>query len=420
MSVTSSASAILDGQDSVRGWQEDLYRDIHQHPELSHSENQTAHKVADRLDRAGFDVHQGIGGTGVVGMLGNGDGPTVLLRADMDALPVKEATGLDYASTVTATDGSGNNVPVAHACGHDMHITCLLGAATLLVQGTDQWNGTVIALFQPAEEASDGAQAMVDDGLADVIPTPDVALGQHVLVAPAGQLGTRSGPVFATADSMRITVYGRGGHGAMPQTTVDPVVLAASIVLRLQTVVSREVAPGETAVLTVGSIQAGSASNVIPDNAVLQLNLRCYSDQTRDSMVDSIRRIVKAECQASESPQDPDFEMFNHYPLTDNDSSVTDRVAGAFADMFGDQAQQLSQQTASEDFSDIPTALNAPYTYWGLGGIDRDTYQRAAAAGRVSSDIPANHSPKFAPVIQPTLDAGTQALVTAALAWLAR
>jgi hippurate hydrolase len=356
----------------------------------------------------------------VVGVLRNGDGPTVLLRADMDALPVREDTGLAYASTATASDASGNEVPVAHACGHDVHVACLLGSAQLLADATGRWGGTVVALFQPAEETGDGARGMVDDGLASLIPAPDVALAQHVLPFPAGQVGTRSGPVFSAADSMRVTVYGRGGHGSMPQATVDPVVLAAMIVIRLQTIVSRETPPTETAVLTVGSIQAGSKSNIIPDRAVLQLNIRTYSEQTRRSVLDAVRRIVIAECQASGCPKDPDFELFDRFPITDNDATTTERVAGAFAEFFGNQAQPMGQQTASEDFSDIPTALGVPYTYWGIGGIDPDLYRAATEAGRVAQDIPVNHSPNFAPVIQPTLDTGTEALVVAALAWLAR
>jgi amidohydrolase len=420
MTATASVSSVLAGLNAVRHRQEGFYRDLHQHPELSHQEHGTAARVGDRLRRPGFDVHQGVGGNGVVGVLANGKGPTVLLRADMDALPVREATGLPYASTATAIDAGGTEVPVAHACGHDMHLACLLGAATLLADAVEHWSGTVVALFQPAEETADGAQGMVDDGLARLIPAPDVALAQHVLPAPAGQLGTCAGPVLSAAESLRIRVYGRGGHGSMPQATVDPVVLAAMIVVRLQTVVAREVPPAQTAVLTVGSIQAGTKSNVIPDDAVLQLNIRTYSEQARTLLLDAIRRIVIAECRASGCPKDPDFEPFERFPLTDNDPAVTDRVAGAFADFFGEQARTMGQQTASEDFSDIPTALGVPYTYWGLGGIDADTYRRAEAAGRISQDIPVNHSPGFAPVLQPTLDAGTQALVVAALAWLAR
>jgi hippurate hydrolase len=218
---------------------------------------------------------------------------------------------------------------------------------------------------------------------------------------------------------MRITLYGRGAHGSMPQAAVDPVVLAALIVVRLQTVVSREVAPGDTAVLTVGSIQAGTKSNVIPDRAVLQLNVRTYTEGTRTAVLDAIRRIVRAECQASGCPKEPDFELFDRFPLTDNDTAATERVESAFTRFFADRAKPVGQQSASEDFSDIPTALGAPYTYWFIGGIDADRYEKAAQAGRVAQDIPVNHSAAFAPVIQPTLDTGTQALVVAALAWLA-
>jgi amidohydrolase len=415
----SAAELALDGLATVRVWQEDLYQDLHRHPELSHQERRTAGKVAERLRRSGYQVHEGIGGTGVVGILDNGDGPTVLLRADMDALPVREATGLPYASTETAVDAEGNQVPVMHACGHDVHVVSLLGAAHLLAEHSGRWGGTVVALFQPAEEMGDGARGMVADGLAEIVPAVDVAMAQHVLALPAGDVGTRAGPVLSAADSLRITVYGRGGHGSMPQAAVDPVVLAAMIVVRLQTVVAREVPPTETAVLTVGSIQAGTKSNVIPDSAQLQLNLRSYSDATRSTMLDAIRRIVTAECQASGSPQEPEFELFDRFPVTDNDTATTERVATAFADFFADRAEAIPQQSASEDFSDIPNALGVPYTYWCIGGIDADSYHRAEQAGRVAQDIPVNHSATFAPVLQPTLDTGTQALVAAALAWLA-
>jgi amidohydrolase len=419
MSSSTSATAVLAGLDGLRSAQEDLYRTLHQHPELSHQEQRTAAVIADRLRRAGWEVHEGIGGHGVVGLLANGEGPTVLLRADMDALPVREDTGLTYASTATSTDATGAEVPVMHACGHDMHVTCLLGAAQLFADSRDAWRGTLVALFQPAEEAGDGARGMVEDDLTTVVAGVDVALAQHVMPFPAGRVGTRPGPVLSAADSMRITVHGRGAHGSMPQAAVDPVVLAATIVVRLQTVVAREVPPTETAVLTVGSIQAGTKSNVIPDRAVLQLNLRSYSDSIRSLMLEAIERIVTAECQASGSPRHPDFELFDRFPLTDNDVETSARVAAAFADFFGDRAGEIGQQSASEDFSDIPNALGVPYTYWCVGGVDPDLYRGAEEAGRVAQDIPVNHSAAFAPVLQPTLDTGTQALIVAALAWLA-
>lgn len=415
-----SVSDVVSGLEDVRAWQEDFYRDLHAHPELSHQEERTADKVAQRLSAFGYDVHRGVGGTGVVGVLVNGDGPRVLLRADMDALPVREATGLPYASTARATDAAGSEVPVMHACGHDVHVSCLVGAAQLLAQSRPTWSGTAVLLFQPAEELGDGARRMVDDGLSDVVGRPDVALAQHVLPLSAGLVGTHAGPFLAAADSMRITVHGRGAHGSMPQAAVDPVVLAALIIVRLQTVVSREVAPGEFAVLTIGSVQAGTKSNVIGDHAVIEANIRTYSTQTRERILASIRRIVTAECQASGSPKDPEFELYDQFPLTDNDQSTTDQVAAAFTQFFGDRAVTLPRQSASEDFSDIPSALGTPFTYWGLGGTDPDTYRTAEQQGRLAEDIPVNHSANFAPVIQPTLDTGTQALVVAALAWLAR
>jgi hippurate hydrolase len=361
-----------------------------------------------------------VGGTGVVGVVRNGEGPVVLARADMDALPVRERTGLPYASAVTTTDPDGAEVPVMHACGHDVHVTCLLGAVDLLAGATGDWDGTAVAVFQPAEEVADGAQGMVEDGLGTIVGKADVALCQHVLAFPAGQVATRGGPTLAAADSMRITVHGRGAHGSMPQASIDPVVLASMIVVRLQTVISRETRPGEPAVLTVGSVQAGTKSNVIPDQATILLNVRTYSEPARSSILDAIKRIVTAECTASRSPRPPEFELFDQFPVTDNDAAVTERVTAAFTGYFGDDARELPLQTASEDFSDIPRALGVPYTYWGIGGTDPGLYARAEADGRLSEDVPVNHSAAFAPVLQPTLDTGTAAMTVAALAWLGR
>lgn len=418
--MASSASRVLEHLEVVRDWQEDFYRDLHAHPELSHQERRTAGIVAERLKKIGCEVHDAVGGTGVVAMLANGGGPVVLLRAEMDALPVREATGLPYASTVTTLTDDGAEVPVMHACGHDVHIACLLGAVALLADCRDDWSGTLVAVFQPAEEVAAGARAMVEDGLAKIVGKADVALCQHVLPFRAGQVATRTGPVLSAADSMRITVHGRGAHGSMPQASVDPVVLAAMIVVRLQTIISRETTPADPAVLTVASVHAGTKSNVIPDSATILLNIRTYSESTRSAIMEAIHRTVLAECTASRSPQPPEFELFDAFPVTDNDPGVTGRVAAAFDDHFGDHHIQLPLQTASEDFSEIPKALGIPYTYWGIGGIDAALYERADAEGRLSEDIPVNHSAIFAPVLQPTLDTGTSALVVAALAWLER
>jgi hippurate hydrolase len=378
---------------------------LHASPEPSHEERLTAGLVAEDL---GTESIEPLAGTGLVARVGP-PGETVVVRAELDALPIREETDAPFA----AANG------FMHACGHDVHVACLAGAAQLLADGREHWTGTLVALFQPAEETGDGARGMVDAGLGTLVPTPEVALAQHVMPLPAGRVGTHAGAALSAADSMRITVHGRGAHGSMPQAAVDPVVLAAMIVVRLQTVVSREVPPGETAVLTVGSVQAGTKSNVIPDSAVLQLNVRTFSDATRSTILAAIERIVRAECRASGCPREPEFEPFDRFPLTENDPATTDRVAAAFGSFFGDGFAPVGQQSASEDFSDIPGALGVPYTYWFVGGIDAKTYDAAAAAGRIAQDVPVNHSADFAPVLQPTLDTGTRALVVGALAWLA-
>ena len=415
----SAAGDVLAGLDEIQSWQEDVYRTLHAHPELPFQEVRTAETAARTLRDAGYDVREKIGRTGVIGVLKNGAGPTVLVRADMDALPIDEQTGLPYASRQRARDASGQEVPVAHACGHDVHVASLMAAARLLGERREAWQGTFIALFQPAEELGTGAAAMVEAGLAKAIPKPDVALAQHVLVLPAGKVGTRAGPILSTAASMRVTIHGRGAHGSMPQLSVDPVVLASMIVVRLQSIVAREVAPGEFAVVTVGRIAAGTKSNIIPADATIELNIRAYDEAMRGQLIDAIERVVRAECEASGSPEAPEFERYDEYPLTSNDPDVTARVAAAFRDAFGDRAFEIGRQSASEDFSDIPHALGVPYTYWGIGGIDETQWREAEAAGTIA-DIPANHSPKFAPVIQPTLRTGAAAIVVAALAWLAR
>jgi amidohydrolase len=389
----SSVDDILAGYQALQAGQEDFYKDLHRHPELSHQEHRTAQRVAEHLAGSGFQVQAGIGGTGLVGVLANGKGPTVLLRAELDALPVREETGAPYASTDTGLDAQGHAVPVAHACGHDMHMSCLVTMARLMAGQPGKWGGTLLTLFQPAEETGDGAQAMVDDGLLKRIPAPDVALSQHLLPGIAGTAGTRPGPIMTAADSLRVTVYGRGGHGSMPQKAVDPVVLAAMIIVRLQTVVSRVVTPGETAVLTVGSVHAGTRANVIPGSAVLELNLRSYTGQTRRLMLDTVDRIVRSECQASGSPREPEIETEYTFPVTDNDAATTARVAAAFSAHFGHNALELPRQTVSEDFSKIPAAAGIPYSYWGLGPTPVAEYRAAEKAGELDA-VPATTPPR--------------------------
>lgn len=395
-----------------------LYQDLHSHPELSMQEHRTSGVAAEQLRANGFEVTEGIGGTGVVGVLRNGEGPTVMLRADMDALPVKEDTGLAYASTVTATDSGGNDTPVMHACGHDVHVTWLAGAARLLAAAKHAWSGTLIALFQPAEETATGAQAMIDDGLFERFPKPDVIFGQHVIPLTAGVIAIRPGVVTSAADSFEVRMFGRGAHGSMPQASVDPVVMAAATVLRLQTVVSREVAPSDSAVVTVGALQAGTKENVIPDEALLKLNVRTFDESVRVRVLAAIERVVNAEAQASGASRPPEFTPLDRYELVRNDDVATEQVRDALLQHFGDTRVVLGDpSSASEDFGSFGVEWHVPSVFWMVGGVDPETYAKAEREDRLG-ELPTNHNPKFAPVLHPTLETGVEALVTAACAWL--
>jgi len=397
---------------------ESLYKDIHSHPELSMQEKRTAGIAAEHLRSTGFDVTTGIGKTGVVGVLKNGDGPTIMLRADMDALPVLEATGLPYASKVTSTDRDGKTVPVMHACGHDMHVTWLIGAATWFAQHRNGWRGTLMPLFQPAEETGEGAGAMIEDGLFQRVPKPDVILGQHVMVGSSGVISSRSGVITSAGDSLQIRMFGRGAHGSMPQSSIDPVVMAAATVLRLQTIVSREVAPTDAAVVTVGSLQAGTKENVIPDEAIIKLNVRTFDEDVRRRVLAAIERIVNAEAEASRAPKKPEITPLDRYAFVKNDPDATKRVADAFRSYFpAERVQQTQPTTASEDFGSFGTGWHVPSVFWFVGGTDPDLYAKAKKAGTVAN-IPTNHNPRFAPVIHPTLEAGVEALVVASQAWV--
>ena len=414
------ANLVLDGLEEITRALEDLYRDLHLHPELSMQEHRTAAKAAEQLEKAGFEVTTGVGVTGVVGVLRNGDGPTVMLRADMDALPVKEETGLPYASTVTATGPDGQEVPVMHACGHDMHVTWLSGAANLLAKAPDAWKGTLMAVFQPAEETGEGAQAMIDDKLFERFPKPEVILGQHVLPPPAGQISYRPGITQSEEDNIEVRLIGRGGHGAWPEATVDPVVMAAATVLRLQTVVSRETAADEPVVVTVGALQAGTKGNVIPDDALLRVNVRTFDEEVRKRVLGSIERIVNAEASAAGAPKPPEISYGEHFALTTNDPKQTRHVAHAFREYFGaGMVHELEDPlSVSEDFGSFGSEWGVPSIFWYVGGTDPDLYRRAEQAGRVAEEVPTNHSSKFAPVMHPTLEVGIQTLVTATLSYL--
>lgn len=335
-----------------------------------------------------------------------------MLRADMDALPVRESTGVDHSSEADGDD------PVAHACGHDMHVTWLMGVAELFSTHRKAWRGTLVILFQPGEETAEGARAMINDHLFDRIPKPDVVLGQHVMVGPSGSVALRSGPITFAADSLEIRLFGKGAHGSMPQSSIDPIVMAASTVLRLQTIVSRELSPTDQAVVTIGSIQAGNAPNVIPDEAVIQMNIRTLDTGVRKRVLDSIERIVKAEAEASNAPKDPEIRTIDSYPLNVNDERATQRVRDALrSGLGGGNVKETSANPASEDFGCFATSLGVASVYWFVGGTDPSTYAEAEKKGDVR-ELPVNHSPQFSPVVQPTLEMGVKAMVSAAMAWL--
>jgi amidohydrolase len=389
-----------------------LYQDIHANPELAFAEHRTAALVAARLRDLGYQVTEGVGRTGVVGVLGNGDGPVALLRADMDALPVREQTGLPYASTS----------PVMHACGHDMHVTCLLGAAAELAADPGSWRGTLLLIFQPAEETGEGARAMIDDGLFDRFGVPGIVLGQHVSPIPAGLLGLRPGPAFAASDPLRVVLHGRGAHGSQPETSVDPIVLAAATVLRLQTIVSRELAPADHAVVTVGALHAGTVENVIPDQAELLVSVRTYDEQVRAKTLAAIERIVRGEAATAGAPADPEITAMTSTPPVVNDPVACARLTEAFNQGIGPGlVLDPGPVSGSEDVGLLASAAGAPCAYWLLGGADPALFANITSieeARAIVNGLPSNHSPWFAPVIEPTLRTGVTALTCAARAWL--
>ena len=398
---------------------EALYVDLHQHPELSFQETRTAGIAAGHLRDLGLEVHEGIGVTGVVGILGNGEGPVVWVRADMDALPVGELTGLPYASTATGIDPAGNTVPVMHACGHDMHVTAMIGAVERLVADRAEWTGTLVVLIQPAEEYGAGSRAMLDDGLRDLVPAPDIVLGQHVTPLPAGTIGVRPGTQMAASDGITVTLHGRGGHGSRPHSTVDPIVMAAATVMRLQTIASREVDPRDVAVVTVGSIHAGLKNNIIPAEAKLELSLRYPNDAMRDRVLASVERIVRAEAAASGAEREPEFHTVHTLPPTINDADATSRVSRAIQAALGDgSVVDPGMFTGSEDVSWFARDTGAPLVFWFWGGVDPAAFAAALEGGTIDRDIPTNHSPYFAPVIHPTIEVGVTAMSAAAREFL--
>ncbi|ANG84703.1 amidohydrolase [Microbacterium aurantiacum] len=398
---------------------EALYTDLHRHPELSFQETRTAGVVTGLLAQLGIEYEEGIGRTGIAAIIRNGDGPVVWLRADMDGLPVEERTGLAYASTARGVDPTGLDVPVMHACGHDMHVASLIGALERLVATKDEWSGTIVAVFQPAEEYGAGSQAMIADGVFDRFPRPDIVLGQHVTPLPAGTIGVRSGTQMAASDGLTVTLHGRGGHGSRPHATIDPVVMAAATVMRLQTIVSREVDPRDVAVVTVGSIHAGLKNNIIPAEAKLELSLRYPDDEARAKVMQKVERIVRAEAQASGAEQEPVIAVDHSLPPTINDDEATTRLSRAFDTAFGaGTVIDPGMFTGSEDVSWFAREAGVPLVFWFWGGVDAGAFRAATEAGTIERDIPTNHSPFFAPVLQPTLSRGVENLVVAAREFL--
>ncbi|OAQ57396.1 hippurate hydrolase [Purpureocillium lilacinum] len=407
---------------------EDLYKHLHQHPELSNQESETAATIVARLEAiapADLIIKSGIGGHGIAATLRNSDGPVVLLRADIDALPVEERTGLAYASTKRMVHApTGVEKPVMHACGHDMHIVCLLGAAEALFSSRKHWSGTLVLVFQPAEERGTGAQAMVDDGLYSThgVPIPDIVLGGHVRPLRAGSIGTCRGLVATSADSLRVTIHGQGSHASMPHTSVDPVVIAASTILKLQTLVSRETDPAEASVVTVATVHAGDAENVIPDTAVLGIDTRSTTVAARERIMNRIQTIIHAESSCAGAPKVPEFEQTRSFPLTINDEAVTQQIEQAFAGHFGEGPGQFNKSmprlSFSEDFAILATSVGKPYCFFTYGCVDEELWDRAEREGSISQTVAANHSSKFAPVIMPTLKVGMDGYTLGALSFL--
>lgn len=386
-----------------------LYLDLHQHPELSAHETETASKLASSLRSAGYEVTEHVGGTGIVALLKNGAGPTIMLRTELDALPVEEKTGLPYASKVHTKDDAGRDVPVMHACGHDLHMASLLGTAEIMAKSKNTWHGTLMLIGQPAEETVGGAEGMIRDGLFTRFPKPDVAVALHVgNNLPAGMVAITPGTYNSNSDSLRITIYGKGGHGAMPQTTVDPIVIAARTIVTLQTIASREVKPGELAIVTVGYIRAGTKNNIIPDQAEMGLTVRTYKADVRKQVLGAIERIAKAEAAAAGAPREPSVDRYEGTDSVYNNPALAERLRVPLETALGKSNVVTAEPiTPSEDFSYL-VEQGIPGFYFSLGGADPQKFAEAKAAG---ASLPSNHSPLFAPDVDPALHAGMVAEV---------
>jgi amidohydrolase len=395
--------------DSVYPDAHSLYLDLHEHPELSGQETETAAKLAGKLKAAGYEVTEQVGGTGVVAVLKNGNGATIMLRTELDALPVEERTALPYASKVHAKDDAGRDVAVMHACGHDVHMASLLGTAEIMARSKNTWHGTLILIGQPAEETIGGAEGMIKAGLFTRFPKPDAIVALHVgNELPAGTVSITPGIYNTNSDSVRITIYGKGGHGAAPQTTIDPIVIAARTILSLQTIASREVKPGELAIVTVGYIRAGTKNNISPEQAEMGLTIRTYKQDIRKQVLTAIARIAKAEADAAGTPREP---LVEHYEQTDavyNEPALAERLRAPLEAALGkDYVEITGPITPSEDFSYF-VEQGVPGFYFSLGGADPQKFAEAKAKGE---HLPSNHSSLFAPDVDPALHTGIAAEV---------
>ncbi|MBL8745033.1 MAG: amidohydrolase [Phycisphaerae bacterium] len=395
-----------------------LYADLHQNPELSKMEEKTSAKIAAQLRSAGFEVTEKVGGYGVVGVLRNGAGPTVMLRTDMDALPVKEETGLPYSSTVMVRNLAGETVPVMHACGHDAHMTSWVGAATVLARLKDRWSGTLMCVGQPAEEGVTGARAMVADGLFTRFPKPDFVLGIHTDARlPAGSIGVVAGPASAASRSVDITFFGRGGHGAAPHRTIDPILMASRAVVTLQSIVAREIDPLDSAVITVGTFHAGTRRNIIPDSARLELTVRSYKPEVQKALLEGIERIAKAEAAAAGAPREPEVVVLtdSYSDAVVNDPGLAERLAAALrAGLGAEKVEAAEPVMGSEDFGVYGTVAKAPSIQFRIGSVNAEVFADAKAKGRLLL-IPGGHSPQYAPEAEPTIRTGVAAFVISAM-----
>jgi hippurate hydrolase len=413
------ACSTASGAERTSTWAElrPLYEDLHAHPELSFSETATAAKLADRLRALGFEVTTGVGKTGLVGVLRNGAGKTVMLRTDLDGLPIEEKTGLPYASRATGIDPAGKVVPVMHACGHDVHMTAWIGAATWFSRHRKAWSGTLLMVGQPAEERGAGARAMLDDGLFTRFPRPDAAIAVHDSdLLPAGTVALQPGPVAASSDSIDLVVHGRGGHGARPNNAIDPIVIASKIVMGLQTLVSRENDPFDPAVITVGSFHAGTKHNIIPDEARLQLTVRSLRQEVRDRLLDGIRRVAAAEAQAARAPK-PDIAVGEGLPPTINDPALSARLEAALRRALGDaRIRPGFMLMVAEDFS-LYGRAGVPAAMMWVGAVQPARFEQARAKGEA---LPGLHSAAFAPDPEPTISTAVAALVASARAVFSR